>query len=79
MLSAFLETISQIEQLTPIQEIYTSFSPNESTVDWPVGHPLRETQAALEKLMLQMENLGAEFDKLIEQSVLTMDRLVLLK
>ena len=66
MLSAFLETISQIEQLTPIQEIYTSFSPNESTVDQAVGHPLREMQAALEKLMSWMENLGVEFDKLIE-------------
>ena len=66
MLSAFLETISQIEQSTPIQEIYTSFSPNESTVDQPVGHPLRETQAALEKLMSWMGGLGAEFDKLIE-------------
>ncbi len=79
MLSAFLETISQIEQSTPIQEIYTSFSANESNVDQPVGHPLRETRAALEKLMSRMENLGAEFDKLIERSVLTTDRLVLSK
>lgn len=76
---AFLETIGQIERSAPIQEFSTSSSPNESNSDQPVGHPLRETRAALEKLISRMENLGAEFDKLIERSVLTTDRLVLSK
>ena len=67
----FLDIIDQIERTVPVSAPVSPISPDDvrdPAADHTNIHPLRETRAALEKLISRMESLGSEFDKLIERS-----------
>ena len=67
----FLDIIDQIERTVPVSVPVSPILPDEArdpAMDHANTHPLRETRAALEKLISRMESLGSEFDKLVERS-----------
>jgi hypothetical protein len=69
--SVFLDVIDQIERTVQISVPISAISPDEARDpggDHANIHPLKETRAALEKLVSRMESLGSEFDKLVERS-----------
>lgn len=68
-----METLDQIERTTavPPLAIHNTSGSDDSqptTANQILPHPLKETRAALEKLVTRIEGLSAEFDRLVERS-----------
>jgi hypothetical protein len=69
----FMDALEQIERSTVAPLLTPGNSPPDdarspSALAQVIPHPLRETRAALEKLILRIEGLSAEFDRLMERS-----------
>lgn len=71
-----MEALEQIERTTVIPPLMPGNSPPDdahdaqspSALGQAIPHPLKETRAALEKLISRFEGLSAEFDRLMERS-----------
>ncbi|KAF8314918.1 hypothetical protein DL93DRAFT_2079518 [Clavulina sp. PMI_390] len=77
----FMEMLDQIERTTAPPSTTPSNSPPDdarspSAIGHAFPHPLKETKAALEKQISRIEGLNTEFDRLMERTVLSPDRLV---
>lgn len=71
--TVFMDALEQIERSTVAPPLTPGNSPPDdarspSALAQVIPHPLKETRAALERLILRIEGLSAEFDRLMERS-----------
>jgi len=69
----FMNALEQIERSTVPPAVTSANSTlddarSPSALAQDIPHPLKETRAALEKLISRIEGLSAEFDRLMERS-----------
>lgn len=68
-----MDALEQIERSTVVPPLTPGNSPPDdvrspSALGQVIPHPLKETRAALEKLISRIEGLSVEFDRLMERS-----------
>lgn len=73
-----MDALEQMERTTAVPMITMGASPPDETpspsaLGQVMPHPLKETRAALEKLISRIEGLSAEFDRLVERSGMPSD------